>query len=58
MAVGRQFAVEFRHIPGYGHTTVVGAVLPNVVDWLLRQPSIGPPTKRRMRSSSADRPAA
>ena len=35
--------VEFRRIPGYGHTLVVGAVLPDVVDWLLRQPPIGPP---------------
>jgi pimeloyl-ACP methyl ester carboxylesterase len=36
-------AVEFRRIPGYGHTLVVGAVLPDVVDWLLRQPPLGLP---------------
>ena len=37
-AAGR--AVEFRLVPGYGHTLVVGAVLPDVIDWLLRQPSL------------------
>ena len=40
-AAGR--SVEVRRIPGYGHTLVVGAVLPDVVDWLLRQPPLSPP---------------
>jgi poly(3-hydroxybutyrate) depolymerase len=40
-AAGR--AVEFRLVPGYGHTLVVGVVLPDVVDWLLRQPPLSPP---------------
>ena len=40
-AAGR--AAEFRVIPGYGHTLVVGAVLPDVIDWLLRQPALSLP---------------
>jgi len=31
------FHVEYRVIPGYGHTLVVGAVLEDVVNWLLDQ---------------------
>ncbi len=29
--------VEFREIEGYGHTLVVGAVLPSAVEWLMRK---------------------
>ncbi len=43
-AKGFGLPVECREIKDYGHTLVVGHVLPDVIDWLLKQPVSPAPT--------------
>ncbi len=42
-AISAGMPVELQIVPNYGHTLVVGNVLPEAVQWLLKQPrSTGP----------------